>query len=665
MKTLLHGGDYNPDQWLDRPDILDEDFRLFPLAGVNTVSIGIFAWTRLEPADGTYDFAWLDAQMDRLAKAGMKALLATPSGSKPAWMSEKYPEILRVGADRKRDLHGARHNHCFSAPAYRRKAIELNSRLAERYKDHPALLMWHVSNEYGGECHCPLCQDGFRGWLKKRYGSLDALNKAWWTDFWSHRFDRWEQIESPAPHGEMFIHGLTLDWKRFVDAQSLDFFLAESAPLRQITPKTPVTVNMMGTYPGLNYWSWAPHVDVISWDSYPRWHNADHDDVAEGALTAFVHDINRSLKHGQPWLLMESTPSQVNWQPVNRLKKPGMHRLASLQAVAHGSDSVLYFQWRKGRGAFEKFHGAVVDHEGTEKTRTFQEVAQVGTDLKALAPVAGTLVPAQAAVVYDWENRWAIDDFGGYNKPERDYAAAAARYHRGLWSRSVAVDVPNQDQDLTGYKLVAAPWLYLVKPGTPERLRAFVEQGGLLVLTHFSGWVNETDLVNPGGFPGPLRSLAGVWAEEMDPLWKGQTNSAVPQAGNDLGLSGTYGITTFCELVHAEGAEVLATYGSDWYAGRPVLTRHKVGKGEVYYVAANTDQRFVDDLMGALATRAGLSPVRADLPAGVVAECRTDGVTDTVFTMNFNDHDAAGLPPYGVAWQSRKTESRQIKGQGI
>ncbi|MEI8095545.1 MAG: beta-galactosidase [Spirochaetales bacterium] len=650
MKTLLHGGDYNPDQWLDRPDILDEDFRLFPLAGVNTVSIGIFAWTRLEPHDGVYDFGWLDALMDRLAKAGMKALLATPTGAKPAWMSQKYPEILRCGPNRERDLHGARHNHCYTSPVYRRKATEINRKLAERYQKHPALLMWHVSNEYGGECHCPLCQGAFRGWLQKRYGSLDALNKAWWTDFWSHRFTDWSQVESPAPQGETMVHGLNLDWKRFVDHQSLEFFRTESAPLRELTPGTKVLVNMMGTYPGLNYWNWAPHVDVISWDSYPRWHNADHDDVAEGALTAFVHDINRTLKHGQPWLLMESTPSQVNWQPVNRLKRPGLHRLASLQAVAHGSDSVLYFQWRKGRGAFEKFHGAVVDHAGHEHTRTFAEVAQVGSDLKALAHVQGTRVPAQTAVIYDWENRWAIDDFAGYNRPERDYPAAVSSYYRGLWNRSVGIDVPNQDQDLAGYKLVAAPWLYLVKPGTAERLQVFVENGGTLVLTFFSGWVNETDLTHLGGFPGPLRSLAGVWAEELDPLWKAQTNSAIPSPGNDLGLTGTYEVTTFCELVHAEGSEVLATYGSDWYAGRPVLTRHKVGKGEVYYVAAQTDRRFVDDLMAALVKRAGLTPVVEGLPPGVVAEKRTDGTTDTVFTFNFNGHEAAGLPPFGARW---------------
>jgi beta-galactosidase len=662
LPGFWYGGDYNPDQWLDRPEIIDEDFRLFPLAGVNVVSLGIFAWTRLESEDGRYDFSWLDAIMDRLAGAGIKAALATPSGAKPAWMARKYPEILRCGPDRVRDLYGNRHNHCYTSPVYRRKAVEMNERLAERYKGHPALVLWHVSNEYGGECHCPLCQEAFRAWLKERYGSLDALNKAWWSDFWSHRLSDWSQVESPAPQGEQSALGLALDWKRFVDAQSLDFFLAESAPLRAITPKVPITVNMMGTYVGLNYWNWAPHVDVISWDSYPRWHrvgaSGEADDVCEAdeaSRTAFVHDLNRSLKGGKPWLLIESTPSQVNWQSVNRLKKPGMNALSSLQAVAHGSDSVMYFQWRKGRGGAEKYHGAVVDHVGHENTRVFREVAELGRELAGLADVAGTAVKAQAAVVYDWETRWAIDGFFGFTKAERDYERACVEFHRALWKLSIPCDVPNQDQDFSGYKLVAAPWLHMIKPGTAERLEAFVKAGGTLVLSFFSGMVDESDLCFQGGFPGPLRKLAGVWAEELDPLWPGQANRAIPAKGNGLGLTGEYKIDSFCELVHAEdGAEVLAVYGDDWYAGKPVLTRHKYGKGLVYYVAAKVEQRFTDDLMKALAREAGLESAWPEtLPPGVNAQARTDSETDYVFLMNFNDKEAAGLPPYGCRVERR------------
>jgi beta-galactosidase len=664
LSALWHGGDYNPDQWLDRPEVIDEDFRLFPLAGVNVVSIGIFAWTRLEPEDGRYDFAWLDSIMDRLAKAGMKAALATPTGARPAWMSQKYPEVLRCAADRARNLHGARHNHCYTSPVFRRKSVEINSLLAERYKGHPALVLWHVSNEYGGECHCPLCQEAFRAWLQARYGSLEALNTAWWTDFWSHRFTDWAQVESPSPRGEDALQGLSLDWKRFVDAQSLDFFLCESEPLRRATPEVPIAVNMMGTYPGLNYWNWAAHVDVVGWDSYPRWHNAERSDADEASRTAFVHDLNRSLKGGKPWLLIESTPSQVNWQPVNRLKKPGMHQLSSMQAIAHGSDSVMYFQWRAGRGAAEKFHGAVVGHSGREDARTFRECAEVGRALADMGDVAGTELRAEAAVVYDWETRWAIDGLFGFGREERDYERACVEFHRALWKLSIACDVPDQAQDLSKYRLAAAPWLHMVKRGSAERLEAFVEGGGVLVLTFFSGWVDESDLCFEGGFPGPLRRLAGLWAEELDPLWKGQANQAIPVPGNALGLKGTYAIDSFCEIVHPEGAEVLATYGEDWYAGKPVLTKNRFGNGLVYYLAARVEQRFLDDAMAAIARDAGLrsawtgrEALSERLPPGVVAQARTDGETDFVFLMNFNEEEAAGLPPFGYRLIRRPSPS--------
>jgi beta-galactosidase len=646
--VLWHGGDYNPDQWLDRPDILDEDFRLFPLAGFKVASIGIFSWTRIEAEEGRYDFSWLDALMDRLDKAGMKAVLATPSGAKPAWMAQKYPEILRCSPGRVRDLQGNRHNHCYTSPVYRRKAVEMSSRLAERYKDHPALVLWHVNNEYNGECHCPLCQEAFREWLKERYGSLEALNRAWWSSFWSHTYTDWSQIESPSPIGEVYAMGLSLDWKRFVDAQSLDFFLTESAPLRAITPKVPITINTMGTYPGLNTWNWAPHMDVVGWDNYPSWHDVAKSDADEASRTAFVHDLTRSLKGGKPWLLIESTPSSVCYRPVNRNKKPGMHMLSSMQAVAHGSDSVMYFQWRKGRGGAEKFHGAVVDHAGHENTRTFREVAEVGKALEGLADVAGTAVRAEAAIIYDWETRWAIDGFLGIGKDERDYERACVEFHRALWRRSYACDVPNQDQDFSKYKLVVAPWLHMAKPGTAERLESFVKAGGTLVLTYFSGWVDESDLCFEGGFPGPLRKLAGVWAEELDPLWKGQANRAIPVAGNALGLSGEYAIDSFCEQVHPEGAEVLATYGDDWYRGMSVLTRNRFGKGSVYYLAAKVDQRFIDDAMRAIAVEAGLASAwPEELPAGVNAQARSDEAADYVFLMNFNEKEAAGLPPFG------------------
>jgi beta-galactosidase len=637
---LLHGGDSNPEQWLSTPKIIDEDFRLMKLARCNAMSVGIFSWTALEPEDGRYEFGWLDGIMDRLAENGLYAMLATPSGARPAWMSRKYPEVLRVQADRRRILHGQRHNHCYTSPVYREKCAAIAERLVRRYKDHPALLVWHVSNEYGGECHCPLCQEAFRSWLKTRYeNDLDKLNKAWWTAFWSHTYTDWIQIESPAPHGETSIHGLVLDWKRFVTRQTVDFFRAESEPLRKITPGVPVTVNMMGTYPGLDYRKFAPFIDVASWDNYPAWGT---DRMTTGDLAsdvAFVHDLYRSLKGGKPWMLMESTPSLVNWQQTNKLKPAGLHFLSSMQALAHGSDTVQYFQWRKSRGSTEKFHGAVVDHIGHENARVFREVAEVGAAIGKLDGIAGSATEPEVAVIFDWENGWAIDGLSGLKRENRDYERTCRDHYRAFWRRGVAVDVIDEDGDFSAYKLIAAPMLYMVRPGVGERLAEFVKQGGTLVTTYLTGYVDDTDLCFLGGFPGPLRQVTGIWAEEIDSLYDADRNSVIPVDGSLM--SGEYEVFHFCELIHAEGAEILARYGKDWYAGRPALTHNRYGKGNSWHVAARTERRFLHDLYGAVLRETGIQGVLGtgtELPEGVSVQERSNGKESFLFVMNFNEH---------------------------
>jgi len=632
---FLHGGDYNPDQWPE--EVWEEDMRLMKLAHCNAMSVGIFAWARLEPAEGQFDFSWLDKIMDMLAANDAYAVVATPSGARPAWLSFKYPEVLRVRPDRGRNLHGRRHNHCLTSPVYREKVGIINTKLAERYKDHRALLVWHVSNEYSGECHCELCRDAFREWLKRKYGDLDALNQAWWTAFWSHTYTEWSQVEPPSPIGETSVHGHNLDWKRFVTDQTVGFLKSEIAPLRAITPDVPITTNFMGTYPGLNYWKMAPELDVISWDNYPLWHSP-HGNVQLATRVAFVHDINRSLKGGKPFMLMESTPSVTNWMPVAKLKRPGMHMLSSLQAVAHGSDTVQYFQWRKSRGSKEKFHGAVVDHVGHENTRVFRDVAELGKALEKLDPVVGTTLRPDVAIIYDWENNWAINDAEGPRRDKRDCLPTCQRHYRQFWSRGIPVDVIDMEQDLSGYKLVVAPMLYMVRPGVAERLESLVQAGGTFVTTYWTGIVDENDLCFLGGFPGPLRKLLGIWDEEIDALYDSEKNHVLPVAGNALGLSGEYEARELCALVHVESAEVLATYKCDFYTGRPALTVSRVGNGRAYYIASRNEDRFLSDLYGALARELQLErALEADLPEGVTAQLRTDGERRFVFLMNFND----------------------------
>ncbi|MCY0878797.1 MAG: beta-galactosidase [Firmicutes bacterium] len=668
LDRLWHGGDYNPEQWLDTPEVWDEDLRLMKLAHVNEATVGVFSWATLEPEEGRFAFEWLDAVMDRLARNGIDVVLATPSGARPAWLAQRYPEVLRVSPDRQRELFGERHNHCPTSPVYRRLCQRINRALAERYGRHPALKLWHVSNEYGGECHCDFCQNAFRAWLQRRYGTLERLNQAWWTRFWSHTYTSWDQIESPSPRGMRSLHGLNLDWKRFVTEQTLAFMQDEIAPLRELTPQVPITTNFMGTYPGLNYWRFADTLDVISWDNYPRWH-AQGSDVDLASSVAFLHDLARSFKH-QPFLMMESTPSTTNWMTVSKLKRPGMHRLSSLQAVAHGSDSVQYFQWRKSRGGPEKFHGAVVDHAGHERTRVFADVAEVGEVLEKLRPVAGSQILSSVAILYDWENRWAIDDAMGPRRDGRDYQPTCEAHHRALWRLGVMTDVINMDQDFSRYRLLVAPMLYMVREGVAERLEAYVRDGGTVVLTYWSGVADATDLCFIGGAPGPLKRLLGLWVEEIDAITEDDANVWVMEPDNSLNLHGTYGVRQLCERIHPETADVLARYGADFYAGEPAMTVNRWGAGAAYYLAARTDQRFLNNFYAALARELHLpSAVPFPLPEGVSATVRVRGAQQWTFLMNFSAEprevhlgDAARhevvsdrwlggavtVPPYGV-----------------
>lgn len=628
---ILHGGDYNPDQWREHPEIVDEDMRMMKLANCNVMSIGIFAWTMLEPEEGRYDFSFMDFVMDKLAENGIKAILATPSGARPAWMAQKYPEVMRVNDRRERLLYGMRHNHCYTSPVYRQKTAEINRRLAERYKEHPALLMWHISNEYGGECHCPLCRAAFREWLKEKYhNDLDELNYQWWTKFWSHTYTSWEQIDPPSPIGEYQLNGLILDWKRFVTYQTGKFMENEITPLREITPDIPVTTNFMDFYEGLDYFKLRDLVDVVSWDSYPRWHRSDGC-VEIARRTAAIHDMYRSMKD-KPFMLMESTPSLTNWQEINKLKRPGMHILSSFQAVAHGSDTVQYFQWRKSRGGSEKFHGAVVDHCGHENTRVFREVAELGGLLAKCDEVVGTRTRAEAAIIFDWENRWALDNAQFAERDDKRYLETVLRHYAPFWEAGVNVDIIDSEQDFSKYKLVAAPVLYMLKPGVDERIERFTAAGGTFVTTYFSGMVNENDLCCLGGVPGgKLREVLGIWAEENDTLYPEESNRVIVKGKG-------YTAKHFCELIHAEDAEILGSYDSDFYKGMPALTKNEYGKGAAYYIAFCDDGDFTMDFYSELIEELRITKaLESKLPCGVTAHTRNGDEKKFLFIENYND----------------------------
>lgn len=635
LKTnnILHGGDYNPEQWLEHPEILEQDIAYFKKAHINEVSIGIFSWAMLEPQEGVFCFEWMEEIIEKLYQNGISVILATPSGARPKWLADKYPEVLRVDESRHRNLYGLRHNHCYTSPVYREKTRIINTELARRFGNHPAVIAWHISNEYGGECHCELCQEAFRGWLKQRYQTIDRLNRAWATTFWSHIYNDFSQIESPSSRGENSLHGLNLDWKRFVTERTVDFTKHEIQAIRDAGSQKPTTVNMMYDYQGLNYHKFADVVDIISWDNYPQWHKKE--EYLTAMDNGMQHDIMRSIQR-KPFLLMESCPAATNWQPVSKLKKPGMLHAASMQAIAHGSDSVLYFQLRQSQGSSEKFHGAVIDHYGGDDTRVFKEVTSVGTDLERLAEVTGTQTKVKVAVVFDWENRWALEDAQGPRNTGLFYKEAVEKSYYAFRKQGLDVDVIDMEQDISGYEIVAAPMLYMFRSNFSEKVRQFVADGGQFILTYWSGIVDETDLCYLGGTPHDLMDVMGLRSTEIDALYDGEKNTGIPVADNGLGLTNTWTCDKLCDLVKVSTAEVLAVYGQDFYQGWPSLTKNSYGNGNAYYICADFEQGFYDDLYKRIAETAEVKRPVSDIPEGVEVTTRYGSEYKYLFVQNFN-----------------------------
>ncbi len=661
---LIHGADYNPEQWLPDKSVWDRDMELMQLANCNEMSVGIFSWSMLEPRDGEYDFTFLDEIIEKIHQNGGKVILATPSGARPHWMADKYPEVLRVDSFGRRQGFGGRHNHCFTSPVYREKVRQINTRLAQRYGKHPAVIAWHISNEYSGDCRCELCKEAFRNFLREKFhNDIRELNKAYWTTFWSHTYDSFDQIDPPGPGAETGIHGLNLDWHRFVTHQTMDFIQNEVKPIRELSPELPVTINMMYEFYDLNYHKVADVIDFASWDSYPEWHNGDDAMIAQKA--AFWHDLYRCLKQ-KPFLLMESTPSGVNWKPYNKPKKPGLDVLSSLQAVAHGSDSVQYFQWRKSRGSSEKFHGAVVGHDGTADTRVFRSVQETGRILREIDEIAGSVTEAKVAVLFDWENMWALDDCQGYANATKKYFETCYSYHKLFWERGIDCDVVSPAADLSRYKLVVAPMLYLVDEDTARNLTQYTADGGILWGTYTLGTVDGNDLCHLGGIPGcGLKEVFGILAEEIDVLYPDERQHANME-GRKCAL------VDYCEVIHLQGAEALAEYTDGYYAGTPAVAMNSYGKGLAIYQACRDSGEMKEILANKLLMIAGVtSNVASDgkLPHGVTAHSRTDGENTYLFVENYSGTESAevqlprpmvnmrtgetentaSLPPYGFA----------------
>jgi len=641
LDHIPFGGDYNPEQWT--PDVWARDDAAFAAAHVTTWTVGVFAWALLQPDEAAFDFSSLDATFERAERTGRDIVLATPTGAVPPWLATAHPDVLRTDFEGRAHAYGQRHNACPSSRAFAEASVRIAGKLAERYAGRP--VAWHVGNEHGGACYCPNCAAGFRRWLRARYGTLDALNDAWNTTFWSHVFTAWDQVVPPNALSEHWrgedhtaFHGITLDYRRFMTDAMLERFTAEKAAIRRFDPGTPVTTNLMGAYRPLDYHRWAPALDFASWDNYPPTMRSE-------ARMALTHDLVRGLKDGAPFWLMEQTPSRTAARDVNPLKPPGVMRLWSWQAIAHGADACCFFQMRASRGACEKDHGALIGHAGRAGGRVFAEMTALGEEVGRVGPaLLDARTPARAALLFDWDSWWALEMADGPNRHVR-YLDVLVAWYAALWRLGVPLDVVPVAAELARYDVVLAPVLHLVKDDVADRLAGVVARGGSVVTGVLSGRVDASARAFLADDPGPLGGLAGVVADETDAREPGVAVPVRLSVGPVPEASGTL---VFELLVPAdEHTRIVGTYGGDWFAGATAVTRRSdpATGGECWYVGTVLDDAGLDAVLGEVAARCGLVDGAAP-PPGVERTVRVapDGTVFT-FVLNHNDADATWTVP--------------------
>ncbi|MEU4873076.1 beta-galactosidase [Streptomyces sp. NPDC021608] len=630
LARLAFGGDYNPEQWPET--VWQDDVRLMREAGVTMVSVGIFSWALLEPAPGVHDFGWLDRVLGLLHDNGIRVDLGTPTVAPPVWFYRDHPDALPVTAEGVRHEFGSRGAICHSNAHYRAAAADITTRLAERYADHPALAMWHVHNEYGvpvSACYCDSCAAHFRRWLETVYGTVDAVNEAWGTAFWGQRYARLEDVNPPRVTPTVGNPGQALDYKRFADATMRENFRAERDILHRLAPGVPVTTNFMTALSqcdSVDYWAWGREVDIVTNDHYL---------ITDGRRThvnlAMAADLTRSVGAGAPWILLEHSTSGVNWQPRNPAKAPGQMARNSLAHVARGSEGAMFFQWRQSRRGAEKFHSAMVPHGGAD-TRVWREVVELGASLDSLAAVRGTRTEADVAVLWDWQSWWA-QNLAWRPSEDADPRERADAFYEALYDRHLTVDFARPETDLSAYPLVVVPALYLMTQKAGADLTAYVERGGTLVVSYFSGIVDEHDAVHEGAYPGALRDVLGLTVEEFSPLLQGESVRLTGPDGRDLDGD------VWTEFVVPRGAETVWRYADGLAAGRPAVTRHRLGEGVAWYVSTRLGQDGLDVVLGRAAEDARIAP-RAGLPRDVEVVRRSGETGSYLFAINHTAVDA-------------------------
>ena len=570
----LHlGAAYYPEHWSE--EHWAEDIRLMCEAGLSVVRMGEFAWSTFEPAEGEYHFDWLERAIEMLYENGIASILGTPTAAPPAWLTYAHPDTLAVDEFGRKVQHGNRCHYCVTSPEYHAACGRIVTAMAEYFGPNPHVIGWQLDNEYNKFCYCPRCRDQFQRFLADRYGSLEALNERWSTSYWSQTYSAWEQI--PIPIGG-HNPGLMLEWKRFNTHCYRQFQRLQLDVLRpHLQPGVWVTHNFMGWYDGYDHYQMAEDLDLASWDYYIG--TGHHDYVRHGA----IHDLTYGFKRKNFWV-METQPGTVNWSTVNNVLNKGEARTMVWQAVGHGAEGVLYWQWRSALGGQEQYHGTLVDQSGRPRP-FYEEVQQIGKEFTTIADLlAGSKSEAKVAIINDYESRWSIQ--WQRHHQDFDYVAHLNHYYKAFATLNIPVDIISPETSLAGYRIVVAPALLILEEKRLELLRQYIHRGSCLILGARSGMKDPYNALLPARQPGALVELTGVEVEEYYAL-----REPVPVKGN--WFSGTSEIWAERLRVADERAtSVVARYGpgNGWLENQNAITVHVHGGiGLVYYLGCYLD----------------------------------------------------------------------------
>jgi len=618
------GVDYYPEHWHE--DRWKIDAKLMRDAGFSVVRLAEFAWSRLEPSEEVYDFSWLDRAIDTLDDAGIKTVLGTPTAAPPAWMIERYPDILPVDVQGVQQGFGARLHRCFSNPHYREYARAVTVAMVDHYKGWPQVIGWQTDNELGegpARCVCDTCAERFRQWLKRKYGTLDTLNAQWGAYFWSQEYRAWHQIPAPrqTPYGQVYHNpSLLLDYWRFVSDLIVEFHREQARIVKAIAPHQFVTHNMMGLHcHSYDHFAFGAEVDFVSWDNYPP---------PTGSV-AMAHDLMRGIKGANFWV-MEEKSGPTGALKMSPTPRPGQIRMWTWQAVARGADAVVYFRWRSCRGGAEQFWHGILNHDAVPRRR-YREIKEVGAEFEQLSPaVAGTTVENDVAIVYSYDQVWAHNI-----QPQTDgltYWLHGEKFHSAFSRAGVGVDIIGLSADFSKYKLVIFPSLFLLDEKIANRIVGYIKNGGWALLTARTGVKNWNNLAWDKPLPGLLAECAGIEIDEYDAISNRGQNGVRTADGKE------YSVTIWCDIIDLKGAEPLARYTGDFYKDRPAITVNQCGSGRAYYLGTVPEDAWYRDMVQIYVKELSLADYPG-LPEGVEASWRVAPDKKLLFLVNITGEE--------------------------